>query len=203
MILTGRFIGLGAGALLAGLAACAGEAAAQERRFFQVAPGPRSAAPLLDTSPVAAGGQSMTVMDRSAINRWLCPNGGSPMRGRPGRCDGRGVARGGGGGGAAADVAGWHADLPPPTHRQVACPAGTVATEARANPGTVRCLPKVEEVRQASAAPPAPTETAEARAPATRPDSAPPAPAPRAEASPPASRAEAAPRPAASPAAGS
>jgi hypothetical protein len=194
MILTGRFIGLGAGALLAGLAACAGEAAAQERRFFQVAPGPRSAAPLLDTSP-AAGGQSMTVMNRSAINRWLCPNGGSPMRGRPGRCDGRGVARGGGGGGAAADVAGWHADLPPPTHRQVACPAGTVATEARANPGTVRCLPKVEEVRQASAdAPPAPTETAEARAPATRPDSAPPAPAPRAEA---------APGPAASPAAGS
>lgn len=175
MIRTGCIIGLGAGALLAGMALGSGEAMAQERRFFQVAPGPRSAAPLLDTRPVLANGQGITVMDRAAIARWLCPNGGSPMRGRPGRCDGRGTARGGGG--ADSDVAGWHAGLPPPTRQQVACPEGTVPATARANPGTFRCIPKPDDLRQAHAAP-GPTETAEAR----------PAPAPAVE---PAPRAEA------------
>ncbi|WP_139281354.1 hypothetical protein [Muricoccus roseus] len=154
-------------------------------------------------------GQSITVMDRAAINRWLCPNGGRPVRGRPGRCDGAGMARGGGGG-AAPDVAGWHADLPPPTHRQIACPIGTVATQARANPGTVRCLPKVDEVRQASAQAAPPTETAEAREAPVRPAAAaaPSAPARpegarNAEGRLPETRAEATPPTAAAPAAGS
>ncbi|MBP0445979.1 hypothetical protein J8J14_14475 [Roseomonas sp. SSH11] len=220
MIRTGRTIGLGALALLAGLAAPSGEAQAQERRFFQVAPGPRTTAPVLDTRPVLATNQAITVMDRAAINRWLCPNGGKPVRGRPGRCDGRGMARGGGGG-ADPDVAGWHADLPAPARQQIACPAGTVATQARANPGTVRCMPMAEEVQQASAQPspaeakpadpkPAPTETAEARESAARPVSAPAAPAaappaqPGPEAPTPAPRAEAAsPKPAARASAGS
>lgn len=167
MMRIGSLGGLGAAALLAGLALHPGEARAQERRFFQVTPGPR-----LDTNPVIGSGERLTVMDRSAIARWLCPNGGTPLRGRPGRCDGRGGARGGG---ADPDVAGWHAGLPPPTHRQVACPAGTVAAAARANPGTVRCMPAPAGLREAAAKPEAAeapgakttdvTETAEAPAP--------------------------------------
>ncbi|WP_140881648.1 hypothetical protein [Muricoccus nepalensis] len=120
--------GLGAAILLAA-AVAASPASAQERRVFQVMPGPR-----IVTQDLPA------LNDSAAIRRWLCPNGGSPMRGRPGRCDGRGVARGGSGGSDPA-VAGWYADLPPASRRQVSCPAGTVPTEARANPGTVRCLP--------------------------------------------------------------
>ncbi len=104
------------------------DAAAQERRFFVVLPGPVAAAPV-------------TAASREENRRWLCPNGGSPVRGRPGRCDARGVARGPAGGGGVSEVAGWFADLPPATGRQVACPPGTVAAEARANPGTVRCVP--------------------------------------------------------------
>ncbi|WP_458096998.1 hypothetical protein [Roseomonas sp. WA12] len=191
MIRTGCLIGLGAAALLAGLAAHPGEALAQERRFFQVAPGPRSEPPRLDTSIGAGrGGSNVMVMDRTAIARWLCPNGGTPMRGRPGRCDGRGVARGGGSG-TETEVAGWHADLPPPSHRQVACPAGTVAAQARFNPGTTRCMP--EEIREASArpvppavapvAPPQVDAPAAATAPVATPAAA-PAPAPAAPVAP-------------------
>jgi hypothetical protein len=153
-------IGLGAPALLAGLAAQPWQAQAQERRFFQVAPGPRNNPPRLDTTLGAAGASAVTVMDPSTIARWLCPNGGRPTRGRPGRCDGRGSARGGGGTGTGteSEVAGWHADLPPPTHRQLACPAGTVAAEARFNPGTVRCMPL--EIREATARPVLPSPAA-------------------------------------------
>ncbi|WP_426957883.1 hypothetical protein [Muricoccus radiodurans] len=126
-------------ALLAALAAGPSEAQTGPRRFFQVAPGPPLAA--APTPPPAPA-----LNQREAIRRWLCPNGGTPMRGRPGRCDGRGrvpMPRGGGGGGTDPDseVAGWHNDLPPPSRRQIPCPPGTVASEARANPGTVRCVP--------------------------------------------------------------
>lgn len=108
-----------------------GPASAQERRFFVVSPGP------VVMAPVAVAPTS-----REANRLWLCPNGGAPVRGRPGRCDAR-AARSPGGASAAgvSEVAGWFADLPPATRRQVACPAGTVAGEARANPGTVRCVP--------------------------------------------------------------
>jgi len=122
--------GLQVAALLAGLAVQPVQADAGGRRFFSVAPGPR-----IVTQELPA------LNDSAAIRRWLCPNGGTPMRGRPGRCDGRGLARGGGAGRGDPEVAGWYADLPPASRRQVACPAGTVPTEARANPGTVRCLP--------------------------------------------------------------
>ncbi|MBP0492759.1 hypothetical protein [Roseomonas indoligenes] len=172
MIGTRCLVGLSLGALLAGPALWPEAAQAQERRFFQVTPGPRTEPPRLDTSLSTGGGrlQQVMVMDRASIARWLCPNGGTPARGRPGRCDGRGVARGGAGTGVDADVAGWHADLAPASHRQLACPLGTVPTPARFNPGTVRCMPgapadaaakpeeagkPVEAARAASAAPPA------------------------------------------------
>jgi len=148
---TRRIAGLGAATLLA-LAGGIGAAEAQQRQFFQVAPGARLDSPdLLSLQPrpvIAMDGAR--VMDRGDIRRWLCPNGGAPVPGRPGRCDGRGTARagtlaGGTGGvgryGQDPDVVGWHADLPRASGRQTSCPEGTVATEARANPGTVRCLP--------------------------------------------------------------
>jgi hypothetical protein len=113
-------------ALLAALAAPAGAQPAQ-RQVYQVSPGPPLAVP-----PAPA------LTQREAIRRWLCPNGGSPMRGRPGRCDGRGGPRGGG---ADSAVAGWFDDLPPATRRQTACPEGTTPTAARAQPQTVRCVP--------------------------------------------------------------
>ncbi|WP_424138390.1 hypothetical protein [Roseomonas chloroacetimidivorans] len=118
-------------------------AEAQERRMFRVGPGPRIVtAPLDGSGLILAGPSRMTLADRETIRRWLCPNGGSPVRGRPGRCDGRGSPRGiAGRGGADSEVAGWFDDLPAATHRQLACPEGTKATEARANPGVVRCLP--------------------------------------------------------------
>lgn len=117
--------GIGAVALIVGVLGPEATAHAQQRPVFHVSPGPR-----IVTQEVPG------LTDRDAIRRWLCPNGGRPMRGRPGRCDGRGGTRGG-----ASEVAGWHNDLPPPSGRQVACPTGTVATEAKANPGVVRCLP--------------------------------------------------------------
>ncbi|MFC7474734.1 hypothetical protein ACFQS7_10240 [Dankookia sp. GCM10030260] len=67
-----------------------------------------------------------------AARRFLCPNGGTPVRGQGGRCRaaaGEGSARG------------WDRGLPPPAHRQAACPEGTRAAEARARPEAVRCVP--------------------------------------------------------------
>jgi hypothetical protein len=77
-----------------------------------------------------------------ALRRWLCPNGGSPVRGRPGRCDGAGgrglgLAQGG------SEVPGWDRGLPPPQRdARVACPPGTKAVLARAHTDVTRCLPE-------------------------------------------------------------
>ncbi|ONG57292.1 hypothetical protein BKE38_04390 [Pseudoroseomonas deserti] len=69
-----------------------------------------------------------------AIRRWLCPNGGTPVRGRPGRCDGAG--------GGSFGTPGWDRDLPPPTRQaRVECPAGTRPVQARARQDVIRCLP--------------------------------------------------------------
>ncbi|WP_338662533.1 hypothetical protein VQH23_20555 [Pararoseomonas sp. SCSIO 73927] len=178
MIGTRCLVGLGLGAFLAGPVLWPEAAQAQERRFFQVTPGPRSEPPRLDTSLGNGGGrlQQVMVMDRASINRWLCPNGGTPVRGRPGRCDGRGVARGSGAG-AASDVAGWHTDLAPASHKQLACPTGTVPTPARFNPGTVRCMPggPAEATAPGGAGRPAePAGAAQAAAPAVTPHAATP-----------------------------
>lgn len=75
-----------------------------------------------------------------ALRRWLCPNGGQPVRGRPGRCDGRG-GRGGTGGGTTEDAAGWYLGLPPARGGQAACPAGTRQALALGHADTVRCVP--------------------------------------------------------------
>ncbi|UFN51192.1 hypothetical protein LPC08_11600 [Roseomonas sp. OT10] len=75
-----------------------------------------------------------------ALRRWLCPNGGMPVRGKPGRCDGRG-GRGGGGGGGTEDAAGWYLGLPPAQGGQLACPEGTKPTLARGHTDTMRCVP--------------------------------------------------------------
>lgn len=76
------------------------------------------------------------------VRLYLCPRGGFPQRG--GRC--RPPAGGGGGmlatsPGSDDSVEGWHAGLRPATHAQRGCPAGTVPTVARDNPGVTRCLP--------------------------------------------------------------
>lgn len=71
-----------------------------------------------------------------ATLQFLCPHGGVPQRG--GRCR---PAPGRGGWGADTEVAGWHRDLRPATMSQLECPAGTVMTQARFNPGVTRCLP--------------------------------------------------------------
>jgi hypothetical protein len=68
----------------------------------------------------------------AAIRRWLCPHGGRPVRGKPGRCDG---ARSAGG-------PAWDAGLRPPQRDTVAtCPAGTRPVPARGHSNIIRCLP--------------------------------------------------------------
>lgn len=65
-----------------------------------------------------------------AIRRWLCPNGGSPVKGVPGRCD-RGV-----------DRTPWDQGLQPARRdAAAACPEGTKAVLARGHREIIRCLP--------------------------------------------------------------
>lgn len=76
------------------------------------------------------------------IRRWLCPHGGSPVRGAPGRCDG--AARRGGGGSASGIgslAPGWDRGLPAASHVQTACPEGTRPVLARGHETITRCLP--------------------------------------------------------------
>ena len=71
-----------------------------------------------------------------AARRFLCPNGGMPVRGQGGRCRaGAGAGRGEG------SARGWDRGLPPPAHRQAPCPPGTRAAAATARPEAVRCVP--------------------------------------------------------------
>jgi len=91
------------------------------------------------TRPVIFGGARIGFPNE--IRLYLCPRGGTP--GRNGRCVPQsgpsGLALGGRGGGESAE--GWHDGLRPATHAQRGCPAGTVATQARDNPGVTRCVP--------------------------------------------------------------
>jgi hypothetical protein len=89
---------------------------------------------LLLLSPVAAAPAQARpdAASLEAARRFLCPNGGMPVRGQGGRCRataGEGSARG------------WDRGLPPPAHRQAPCPPGTLAADATARPEAVRCLP--------------------------------------------------------------
>ncbi|EHL97242.1 hypothetical protein HMPREF9946_04340 [Acetobacteraceae bacterium AT-5844] len=81
-----------------------------------------------------------TAAQLQELRRWLCPNGGSPVRGAPGRCDGA-RGRGGGGGGFGQPVPGWDRGLPAATRVQTACPEGTRAVTARGHDDVTRCLP--------------------------------------------------------------
>jgi len=72
----------------------------------------------------------------AAARRYLCPNGGVPQ-GR-GRC--APAARGGSFAGGDSDVRGWDQGIPPPNRAQAPCPPGTVAAQARDNPGVTRCV---------------------------------------------------------------
>jgi hypothetical protein len=78
----------------------------------------------------------------AAARRFLCPHGGAPVRGRGGRC--RGAP-----GPALAAAPGldpppgwWDGGIPPPTRRQLPCPAGTLAVPALARGDALRCLPQ-------------------------------------------------------------
>lgn len=93
-----------------------------------------SAAP--PPSPRAAA--ALAGADRAAVaaaRRFLCPHGGTPMRGR---CRGSGAV----GAGREASVRGWDTGLPAPVRRQSPCPEGTVRTGVLHWDDAVRCLPK-------------------------------------------------------------
>ncbi|MBC9176880.1 hypothetical protein [Pseudoroseomonas ludipueritiae] len=76
------------------------------------------------------------------IRRWLCPHGGSPVKGVPGRCDGAGRRRGGASvSGIGSPAPGWDRGLPAASHEQMACPEGTRPVLARGHGSITRCLP--------------------------------------------------------------
>ncbi|MBE9607059.1 hypothetical protein IAI18_19515 [Acetobacteraceae bacterium H6797] len=89
---------------------------------------------LLACAPAAQAAEYRrpTPQQLEAIRRWLCPHGGSPVKGMPGRCD--------------PGVTSWDRGLPPTNRNQQPCPEGTEPVRARFNPGVVRCLPKGESV---------------------------------------------------------
>jgi len=76
------------------------------------------------------------------LRRWLCPNGGTPARGAPGRCDGAGGRRGGGSAsGFGSPAPGWDRGLPAASRAQTQCPEGTRPVLARGHEDVTRCLP--------------------------------------------------------------
>ncbi|WBV41447.1 hypothetical protein [Pseudoroseomonas cervicalis] len=84
-----------------------------------------AAAPALAEPP-----RRPTAAQLEAIRRWLCPNGGAPVKGAPGRCD-RGV-----------DRTPWDRDLAPAARNATtACPEGTRPVLARGHRDIIRCLP--------------------------------------------------------------
>jgi len=82
--------------------------------------------PLLAETPRRPSAAQM-----EAIRRWLCPHGGSPVRGAPGRCD------------RAMDRTPWDSGLPAAQREAAAaCPAGTQPVLARGHRDIIRCLPE-------------------------------------------------------------
>jgi hypothetical protein len=106
---------------------------------------PAASAATPATTARAASPRGGALVDRGAVlaaRRFLCPHGGSPMRG--GRCRG-GAGRGGVA--LAADatdpaVLGWDAGLPAVTHRQSPCPSGTVQAPVLFWTDALRCVPQ-------------------------------------------------------------
>ncbi|GGC40729.1 hypothetical protein GCM10011504_18950 [Siccirubricoccus deserti] len=70
---------------------------------------------------------------REVARRYLCPHGGSPVRGRCRPAASAPLVAGG--------SAGWDAGLPPANRHQQDCPDGTRPGTAMARPEAVRCLP--------------------------------------------------------------
>lgn len=80
--------------------------------------------------------------DRAAVEtarRFLCPHGGTPMRG--GRCRG-GVATASAARGGDVSARGWDAGLPAVSRRQAPCPGGTVQARVLFWEDAVRCVPR-------------------------------------------------------------
>ncbi|RKK04987.1 hypothetical protein EBE87_06565 [Pseudoroseomonas wenyumeiae] len=97
----------------------------------------------LATLPAAAADyRRPNAAQMEEIRRWLCPHGGTPVRGAPGRCDGSGRGRGGGSvAGFGSPAPGWDRGLPAASHEQMACPEGTRPVLARGHEDIMRCLP--------------------------------------------------------------
>jgi hypothetical protein len=96
--------------------------------------------PILAPRPVTTRASTGAI---AAARAYLCPNGGTPMRG--GRCRG-GIGLGLGGAGLTGllgddpSIIGWDRDLPPPSRAQAPCPPGSRAVAARDQPNITRCL---------------------------------------------------------------
>lgn len=79
----------------------------------------------------------------ATARQYLCPHGGTPMRG--GRCR-RGAGTGLAGAGLTGlmgddpSIIGWDRELPPPSRLQAPCPPGSRAMPARDQPNVTRCV---------------------------------------------------------------
>ncbi len=95
---------------------------------------------LLSAAPtLAAEYRRPSAAQIEELRRWLCPNGGAPVRGAPGRCNaGR---RGGAASGFGEAAPGWDRGLPAASRAQAACPEGTRPVLARGHDDVTRCLP--------------------------------------------------------------
>ena len=82
-------------------------------------------------APRAAARPSSAALE--AARQFLCPHGGTPVRGqRGGRCRM----------GSTGSVLGWDAGLAAPAHRQSACPEGTTAVAVPGRADATRCMPR-------------------------------------------------------------
>lgn len=96
---------------------------------------------LLSATPtLAAEYRRPSAAQIEELRRWLCPNGGSPVRGAPGRCN-AGGRRTAAGGGFGLPAPGWDRGLPAASRVQSACPEGTKPVLARGHDDVTRCLP--------------------------------------------------------------
>lgn len=91
--------------------------------------------PMMVAQPLAAQdlARRPSAAQLQELRRWLCPNGGMPVRGRPGRCD-KGPLR--------YSEGRWDQGLAPPDRAARAeCPEGTKPVLARGHDDVFRCLP--------------------------------------------------------------
>jgi hypothetical protein len=102
---------------------------------------PAGHAPAASTTSRTAALRAGAGADRGAVEaarRFLCPHGGTPMRG--GRC--RGATAAAGTSGRDLSARDWDAGLPAAARRQAPCPEGTVQARPLFWSDAVRCLPR-------------------------------------------------------------